>query len=231
MNNQHDKSSLARVAWLEKQGCAFRDFASFEVRAADPAADGGEGAGLYVEGVATPFNTPTTRFSSNGIDYREQIDRNAFDDADMSDVIFNYNHGGKVVARTRNNTLQISVQSDGLHMRARLDGTEEGRKLHEEIKGGYIDRMSFAFTTPEDGSNTTFENGAYMRTVMKVKKVYDVSAVDIPVYDTTSISTRNAFSVEIEKEEKAAVAARLRREILQEEITLTTQIYGGNHDE
>lgn len=229
MAQTNSGETLDRVAWLEKNGCAFRRFASFEIRAADAAEEGSEKNALYVEGIATPFNTPTVLYSYDGIDFKEQIDRHAFDDADLSDVIFNYNHGGKVVARTRNNTLQIRVEVDGLHMRARLDGTEEGRKLYEEIKGGYIDRMSFAFSIPEDGS--TYDSTAHMRTVQKVKKVFDVSAVDIPAYDTTSISARNSFAVEIEKEEKAAAAAALRREVLRAEILLTTQIFGGNNDE
>ena len=115
-------------------------------------------------------------FSIDGVDYKEQIDARAFEGADMSDVIFNYNHGGKVVARTRNNTLTLWVEADGLHMRARLNGTDEGRKLYEEIKGGYIDRMSFAFRIAESSYNIE----THTRTVLRVKKVYDVSAVDIP---------------------------------------------------
>ena len=227
MSNQKNKpqeKKADRADWLEGQGCQFRQFVSFEIRAGEPEAGGEDGGALYVEGVATPFNTPTVLFSYDGVDYKEQIDGRAFDGADMSDVIFNYNHSGKVVARTRNNTLELWVASDGLHMRARLDGTEEGRKLYEEIRGGYIDRMSFAFIVAESSYNVD----AHLRTVLKVKKVYDVSAVDIPAYDTTSISARNSFKVEIEKEENAAAAASLRKEVLQEEINQTIKLYGGN---
>lgn len=224
VENNPQETKLDRVGWLENNGCQFRQFCSFELRAGAIAEDSADSGALYVEGIATPFNTPTVLFSFDGVDYKEQIDGRAFDGADMSDVIFNYNHGGKVVSRTRNTTLQIWVETDGLHMRARLDGTEEGRKLYEEIKGGYIDRMSFAFTVGESSYNVDL----HMRTVLKVKKVYDVSAVDIPAYDTTSISARNSFSVEIEKEKNVAAAAVLRRKILQAEIELTTKIYGGN---
>lgn len=217
-------AKLDRVGWLEGHGCQFRQFQSFEVRAAEGSPEDPESGALYVEGVATPFNTPTVLYSFDGVDYKEQIDAGAFEGADLSDVIFNYNHGGKVVARTRNGTLQLSVETDGLHIRARLDGTEEGRKLYEEIKGGYIDRMSFAFVVALD----EYDVAQHLRTVKKVQKVYDVSAVDIPAYDTTSISARNSFSVEIEKEKNAAVAASLRREILQEEINQTIKLYGGN---
>lgn len=219
MSNQHNSKDPMPT----RKDREYRQFMSFELRAEEPEG-GASGEALYIEGVAAPFNAPTVLYSYDGVDYKEQIDARAFDGADMSDVIFNYNHQGKVVARTRNGTLQVWVEADGLHVRARLDGTEEGRTLYEEIKGGYIDRMSFAFTIAESSYNIE----EHMRTVLKVKKVYDVSAVDIPAYDTTSLNARNSFSVEIEKEERAAAAASLRREVLQEEIKQTIKIYGGN---
>lgn len=143
---------------------------------------------LYVEGYAARFNSPTVLFEYEGREYKEQIDPEAFNEADMTDVVMNYNHGGKVVARTRNNTLELKVDGEGLHIRARLDGTEEGRRLYEEIRGGYIDRMSFAFTIREE----SFDEDAAMWTVRKVKRLYDVAAVDIPAYDDTSIEARKA---------------------------------------
>ena len=71
------------------------------------------------------------------------IDRHAFDGCDMSDVIMNYNHGGKVVARLRNKTLSLNITDRGVDMEADLSGTAAGRDLYEEIDGGYIDKMSF----------------------------------------------------------------------------------------
>ena len=203
----------------------FRQFSNFQLRA-EPTADNGT-TELYIEGVAATFNSPTVLFEYDGIEYKEQIDRMAFEGADMSDVIFNYNHSGKVMARTRNKTLQIWVENDGLHIRARLDGTAEGRALYEEVKGGYIDRMSFAFTIKESSYNLD----EHMRTVLKVKKLYDVSAVDIPAYDTTSLSARSSFEEELEKEHKAAAAAELRKRVLQTQVKLTNSIYGGKENE
>lgn len=223
-NKQNSGPGLDHLEWLEKhEGCQLRRFESFNIRAAEPEEGSEENAGLWVEGVAATLGVDTVMFSVDGIDYKECIDPHAFDGADLSNVIFNYNHGGKVVARTRNNTLQVWVEGGGLRMRARLDGTEEGRRLHEEIKGGYIDRMSFAFTIAERAYNVD----THTRTVVKVKKVYDVSAVDIPAYDTTSINARNSFAVEIAEEEQAAVAVSLRKEVLQAEIDLSMKIYGG----
>ncbi|WEK53327.1 MAG: HK97 family phage prohead protease [Candidatus Cohnella colombiensis] len=200
----------------------YREF-SFEIRAAPLGADGGDGEGeaLYVEGYAVRFNETTVLWEYDNIQYKEKVAATALAEADMSDVIFNYNHGGKVMARTRNKTLELKVDSKGLFIRARLDGTEEGRKLYEEIKGGYIDRMSYAYTTKE----TSYDSESRTRTVLRIKKVYDVSAVDIPAYDTTSISARSAFEMEIEKEQQVAVAteaaaaAERRRKLLLKTLT------------
>jgi len=181
-----------------------RNFVNFEIRSAE------DNKELYVEGYAATFNSPTVLWEYDGIEYKEQIDDRAFDEADLSDVIFNYNHRGKVMARTRNKTLQLSTDSKGLYIRARLDGTEEGRRLYEEIKGGYIDRMSFQFSTRE----SAYDSENHMRTIRKVKKLYDVSAVDIPAYDDTSISARSFFDLEREKEQKAADAAQLRKKLI-----------------
>lgn len=181
-------------------------FFSFEVRAADPE-DGNQE--LYAEGYACRFNEPTVLWEYDGVQYMEQVDDRAFSDTDMSDVIFNYNHGGKVIARTRNQTLSLSVDSKGLYIRARLDGTEEGRKLYEEIRGGYIDRMSYAYTTQE----AAYDSENHTRTIRKIKRLYDVSAVDIPAYDTTSISARSLVEAE-EEIKKAAQAAEKRKRLL-----------------
>ncbi len=163
---------------------------------------------MIVEGQAVTFESETTLFKWGETEYKEVIDRNAFNEADMSDVIFNYNHSGKVVARTRNNTLKLNIDSNGLNIEARLDGTDEGRKLYEEIKGGYIDRMSFCFTIKEESYNQE----THTWRVLKIDKLYDVSAVDIPAYDTTSISARSSRLAVAEKEQKALERAQLQKE-------------------
>lgn len=205
------KTETPNARWKDRE---FREF-SFEIRAA--ALTEGENAdeALYVEGYAVRFNESTVMYEYSDIQYKEKVADTALAQADMTDVIFNYNHGGKVMARTRNKTLELKVDSKGLFIRARLDGTEEGRKIYEEIKGGYIDRMSYAYTVKE----ASYDNETRTRTILRIKKVYDVSAVDIPAYDTTSISVRSFFEAEAEKElEAAAVAERRKRLAL---ITLT----------
>jgi HK97 family phage prohead protease len=191
---------------LTRKNREFRQMVNFELRAA--AADNGNQE-LYVEGYAATFNDPTVIWEMDGIEYKEQINSQAFASTDMTDVIFNYNHSGKVMARTRNKTLTLNIDQKGLYIRARLDGTEEGRQMYNDIKGGYIDRMSFAFTVSE----SSYDSDKHMRTILTIKKLYDVSAVDIPAYDSTSISARSYFELEREKE-KAAEADEQRKRLI-----------------
>ncbi len=176
-------------------------------RAVDVPGQEAEEQELYVEGYAVRFDSPTVLFEYGGTEYKEQIDRHAFDGALMEDVIFNYNHGGKVLARTRNDTLWLTVDDTGVFVRARLDGTEEGRKLYEEIAGGYIDRMSFAFTIQEE----SYDSVEHLWTIQKVKRLYDVSAVDIPAYDDTSIAARRAAVEDSQRARQAALALDKRK--------------------
>ena len=170
-----------------------------------------EGAEEYrVKGTAVVFNTPTVMFECDGVKYCEIIDRHAFDGCDLSDVIFNYNHGGKVVARLRNKTLALHVTERGLEVEADLSGTQAGRELYEEIDGGYIDKMSFSFSVRE----AKYDSVTHTRTITKVKKLYDVSAVDIPAYEETSISARSFFTEEHGKELAALEQAQRRKKII-----------------
>ncbi|MCM1220558.1 MAG: HK97 family phage prohead protease [Lachnospiraceae bacterium] len=170
-----------------------------------------EGSEEYrVKGTAVVFDTPTVLFECDGIEYKEIIDRHAFDECDLSDVIFNYNHGGKVVARLRNKTLALRVTERGLEVEADLSGTQAGRELYEEIDGGYIDKMSFSFSVRE----SKYDSVTHTRTITKVKKLYDVSAVDIPAYEETSISARSFFTEEHGKELAALEQARRRRKLI-----------------
>lgn len=170
-----------------------------------------EGSEEYrVKGTAVVFDTPTVLFVCDGIEYKEIIDRHAFDGCDLSDVIFNYNHGGKVVARLRNKTLALAITERGLEVEADLSGTQAGRELYEEIDGGYIDKMSFSFSVRE----AKYDSVTHTRTITKVKKLYDVSAVDIPAYEETDLSARSFFEVEHSKEVKALEQAARRRRLL-----------------
>ena len=154
----------------------------------------GEEETRLVEGYATTFNQPYELWR-DGPDYifLEQVDRGAFDKTDMSDVIMQYDHEGRVFARTNNGTLELRTDDHGLHIRADLGGTEIGRQLYEEIKGGYTDKMSFGFTVDADERLITEENGVVtiLRTIKSIGKLYDVSAVSLPANNATEISARS----------------------------------------
>lgn len=166
---------------------------------------------LWVEGYAVRFNSPTVLFEIGGVEYKEQIARDAFTNTKMDDVIFNYNHSGRVMARTRNKTLQLTVDENGVFVRARLDGTEEGRSLYADIQNGYVDRMSFRFNIAQGGE--TFADN--MWTVNDVKRLYDVSAVDIPAYDDTSIEARKADAEAVARQHQQEVDTALARQRLE----------------
>ena len=170
----------------------------------------GESDAYKVRGTAVVFDTPTCLFEIDGVKYHEVIDRHALDGCDLSDVIMNYNHGGKVVARLRNKTLVLTITDRGLDMEADLSGTVAGRDLYEEIDGGYIDKMSFSFVVRA----AEYDAATHTRRITKIRKLYDVSAVDIPAYEQTSISARSFFAEEHGKELAALEQARRRKKLI-----------------
>lgn len=166
---------------------------------------------MIVDGYATTFNQRYVLYDFGDYMVDEEIAPEAFDDADTSDVIMQYNHEGHVYARNRNGTLELNADSHGLHIRARLDGTEIGRRLYQEIKGGYTDRMSFGFTVAKDERKTEEDHEhnriIVHRRITAIKKLYDISAVSIPANDATEISARrygDGVIAEIEAERLAA---------------------------
>jgi HK97 family phage prohead protease len=180
-----------------------------------------------VEGYATTFDQPYTLYSFEDDRgehaVREQVDKDAFKDADMSDVIMQYDHAGRVFARLSNGTLSLEEDDHGLKVRANLGGTEIGRQLYEEIRGGYTSKMSFGFTVAED--DIVPDGTDYLRTIKRIGKLYDVSAVSLPANDFTEISARShcdGVIAEIEAErlqaEKEAEEKRQRLEELQNRL-------------
>ena len=167
-----------------------------------------------VEGYATTFNDPYVMFEFDGVKYKEEIDRDALLDADMSDVIFLYNHEGMVYARQANGTLQLSPNDKGLYIRADLSSTEASRQMFESIKAGLVTQMSWAFTIAEE----EYDEKKHLRSIRKVNKVYDVSAVSIPANPNTDISARSYWYGVIEEErrserERAEKVERIRNKL------------------
>lgn len=166
-----------------------------------------------VEGYALVFEDETVIFEIDGIQYKEVIDRNALDGADLTDIPFKYNHSSDVMvmARTRNHTLTVAPDQKGLFIHAELANTTTGKDMYELIRRGDIDKMSFAFTVQED----SYDTATRTRRILKINKLYDVSAVDLPAYDQTSISARSYFEGKAELEEKAKLEEKRQKLILQ----------------
>lgn len=182
-----------------------------EVRAVD-----GNEESMIVEGYATTFSQPYLLYAGRYYKIIEEIAPTAFSECDMSDVIMQYDHTGRVFARTRNGTLTLTVDAIGLKVTADLSGTDIGRQLYQEIKGGYTDKMSFGFVVTEDQRVSTedYETGVetVTRTITKIKKLYDVSAVSIPANDMTSISARR-FADGVIDEIKAERLERAKKKL------------------
>ena len=180
---------------------------------------------MIVEGYATTFNEPYVLWEDEEMRILEQVDAGAFEGADMRDVIMQYDHRGHVFARIRNNTLDVRTDDKGLFISADLGGTEIGRQLYTEIKGGYTDKMSFAFTVVGENVDRRTEGNKRIitRTITKIGKLYDVSAVSVPANDGTSISARS-FCDGIIKEELEESQRKLAEERTRKLIALKLRL-------
>lgn len=169
------------------------------VRAADGAIKKRFDTEYYVEGYASTFNDPYVLFEDfDGTKYIEVISPDAFREADMSDVILQFDHAGRVYARMSNGTLVVEPDEQGLFIAADLSRSQGARDLFEEIKAGLITRMSWSFTVAAD----EYDRETHTTTITRVKKVFDVSAVSLPADPNTEISARNLLNGAIEQSRK-----------------------------
>ena len=201
--------------------CKDREYREFDARQLElrKLEDGQD----VVEGYATTFGEPYLLWDDG--DYRmiESVDAHAYDECDMSDVIMQYNHEGRVFARGGNKTLEVKPDSHGLHIRGYLGGTEIGRQLLEEIRGGYTTKMSQGFRVAKDERKVIEdrENKRVIihRTILKVQKLYDVSAVSLPANDATEIYARS-FCEGVIAEVRGEIAAEQAKARIKEQIKI-----------
>lgn len=211
---------------------ADREYRDMMLSIPDRAED--EAEEMKVNGYATTFNEPYVLFEDDDIIYREQVDPSAFNDTDMTDVIMQYDHEGRVFARTGNNTLSVNPDEKGLFIEADLGGTELGRQLYEEIRGGYTTKMSFGFIVDKDNElRTEAEDGRVdvLRTITGISKLFDVSAVSLPANEGTSISvsTRSRIDGVIEEiQTERSEAEKLELEKRRTEVRAKAML-GGKH--
>jgi len=184
---------------------------------------------MIVRGYASTFNEPYTLYEDENWRFNEVVDADAFANTDMSDVIMQYDHEGRVFARISNNTLTVTPDERGLLIEADLGGTELGRQLYEEIKGGYTNKMSFGFTVEADEvEDSKSEDGKALttRTIKSVRRLYDVSAVSLPANDATSISVRSLTDGEIGRIQAERLEAE-KLELRRRKIKAKAELLGG----
>lgn len=170
-----------------------------------------------VDGYASTFDR-YKMMTIDGVDYYERIDRHAFDEADMSDVVFLRDHTGRVLARTKNGSIELNIDDHGLHQKTNLGLTGASKEMYEDIATGNYSQMSFSFVVAED----RYDKENHERVVLKVSKVFDISAVSFPANPFTEIgvSARDYFTGVSEMEK----AERLENERRKAKLKLKTKI-------
>ena len=192
-----------------------REYRTMELRKAE--VQEGEEKSYVVEGYATTFGDTYELYRDGNYIVMENVDKDAFKDTDMSDVIFQIDHQGRVYARTRNGSLDLSTDEHGLKTRTDLGLTESSRSVFEDIDAGLYDRMSFAFTVTKDSyTEEEREDGTVIltRSILSIGKLYDVSAVSFPANPNTDISARSKDA--IDGEIKRFEAERLQAQRIKE---------------
>jgi len=186
-----------------------REYRSMDLRL--PTVEEGEEKSYFVEGYASTFE-PYVLFRQDGIDYSERIDPTAFDEADMSDVVFRVDHSGPVYARSTAGTVELWHDEHGLGQKTYLGKTQKARELFDEIEAGNYPKMSFAFTVAPDGDE--YDRATHTRTIHRIAKVFDVSPVSFPANPGTelSVSTRAYFDGVIELERAERLEAEKREQ-------------------
>lgn len=204
-----------------------REYRSLEIRRAERAE--GDEKNYIVDGYFTTFNDTYELYRDGNYIVKETMDRDAFKNTDMSDVVFQINHEGRVYARTRNGSIELDFDEHGAHHRTNLGLTSSSRSVYEDVDAGLYDRMSFAFTVTKDSYTEEEQNDGSVvltRTILEVGKIYDISVVDFPANPNTAISARTKelcdgeiakFEAErLHREEirskREAILARLRQE-------------------
>lgn len=202
-------------------------FATFAMRAdSDPEEE------LVIEGYAAVFDSETL-IGELPWGFYEKIDKKAFDGADMSDVPLKYNHSDTVpiLARTRNKSLELSVDEKGLKVRATLLDTQDARDMYKRIKAGLLDKMSFAFTIKEEIVSED-EDGTIHRCITAFDRIFDVAIVDLPAYDDTEISVVSRKKLESWKGSLESEKQRMKKQCkkpLDSKTRKTILFYGGKN--
>ena len=197
-----------------------REYRNMELRIV-PFEEGDEPS-FFVEGYASTFD-PYVLLTRNGVDYKERIEPTAFDEADLSDVVFRVDHAGRVYARSSAGTVELWTDEHGLGQRTDLSRTQAAKEVFYDIQAGNYPQMSFAFTVAEGGDD--YDKATHTRTIHRIAKVFDVSPVVFPANPNTnlSVSTRAYFDGVIEMEQAERLEEE-KREKQKQKIRILTEV-------
>lgn len=188
---------------------------NIEYRSADIVIDSEKN--MFVIGYAMTFDSPTVlyRDKSSGAEYKEVICKGALDGSDLSDVVMRYNHNDdcQILARVSNNTLSCAVDNKGLKIMANIADTTQGKDVYKLIQRKDVNKMSTAFIVDKQ----YFDAQTRTRYIQHIRKLYDVSAVDQPAYNDTSIdivkrsftALENGISQDEEKRKRLYINSKL----------------------
>lgn len=184
----------------------YRNLGLFEQQAEDA-------ENYIVRGYASTFE-PYLMFEQDGVTFNERIAPTAFENTDMSDVVFLRDHTGRVLARTRNNAIILTTDEHGLLSVTNLGLTEASKEMYEDIKAGNYTQMSFSFVVGEEHFEEA--GNTVTRVIDSVRKIYDISAVAFPQNPGTDIgvSYRGLFNGVIEAREAERLRAIKERTLL-----------------
>lgn len=192
-----------------------------ETRLAEVKFQEAEDGVMTLEGYAIVFNQETL-IGDEDYGFVEEIDARALTEASMKDVPMKYNHMDNflIIARTKNNSLQLSVDEIGLKVKAELLDTNTNQDIYKMVRSGLLDKMSFAFTVDEQEWN--YEGKIPKRKITKINRLYDVSVVDTPAYDQTSIYARSLESMELELKTMELVKEQEKIDVMKRKIKIKT---------
>lgn len=181
---------------------------------------------MILEGYAILYNEETL-IGTREYGFIESIDPNALSEDAIKDVPMKYNHMDSflIIARTKNKSLELTSDEKGLKVGAELLDTQHNKDIYKMVKSGLLEKMSFAFTVKEQIWN--HDGNVPKRLITKIDRLYDVSIVDIPAYDNTSIFARSLESMDLELRAMDLAKKKDREVLIRKRLNLKIKI-GGN---
>lgn len=178
---------------------------------------------MLIEGYAVKFNEEAL-IGTEEHGFKEIIVPTALDEANMKDVPLKYNHQDNflVLARTRNKSLELEIDEVGLKIKATLIDTQSNRDIYKMVQNGLLEKMSFAFTVKEQTWDRSGE--IPYRTILKIDRLYEVSIVDVPAYEGTSVYARSLELLDSETKALENERIEKQKQIIRKKIKIKGEL-------